>query len=254
MRARSLSKPILTCGSMACFAVTAVLAQPSGLQVLLQKPVTDVPRVTTDIPSSNPFVTLAARAGVPMGVEAVAKARPDPRLRRRGPLPSLSLTPGSFEDLLNQVKGGVPGYDVVVGETIISVAPAGVLRDPNHFLNQTLSHFEIDNATPSEAVRALRRALNPAYAAGPGVVGRRPPPTEGGSPLTRPISLNLANVTPREVLNQLITVDPGIVWFVHYESATVGDTPDAVEQNCLITLVPFTHQGPAVTFPPIHKR
>lgn len=235
---------------LAPLAAMAIGRQPESIQTRLNESVTGLRRVTTAVPSSNPFVTLAAHAGVPMGVEAVPAPRRDPRLRTRGPMSALTLSPGTFADMLHQVQAGVPGYDVVIGDDLISVAPVGMLQSSADFLNQTIADFDVEQQTPMDVVRTLRRLMNPSYAKGPGSLRRRPGPPGAMGQL---VTIKLLNASPREILNRLVTLDPGLVWLAWYESPVVGQTPAVSDENCVLTLVPFTGGGVAESFPPSRR-
>lgn len=100
------------------------------------------------------------------------------------------------------------------------------------FLDQRVTKFDVNGASPRGALEALLAILDPSRASGFGVQGAGRPPAgregEAGARSGAPITLSLTDVTVLDALNAIATANGAMSWMVNYdpgralyESATI---------------------------------
>jgi hypothetical protein len=214
--------------------------------------------VSLDAHGISPFEELLRQAGrLPMGLEvAPAAFEPpaDPRIIKPY-TPPVALGPGKLSDALYVLLERVPGYEMSTPDGVISIAPSSLLRDPAHFMNVPVDHFEVHDVPFQDAVVALRQKLDPTYP-GPqrqveAVIG------PGGERLKtaqamfdRHVTLVVDGVSAREILNRLVLAHGELRWTVRYSSPSPASSPQPLESNASIMLSTFPEIGITKTFGP----
>jgi hypothetical protein len=149
---------------------------------------------------------IASSTQVLMGIESVDDGRkqPDPSD------PLLVLTSRSFGEAVDRVVNARPGYVWRADGDIVHVLLAG--RDGS-VLARPLEHFTVENATPSEAVRLLCEALQPAASRRSGYAGSGPPPSRLGR---RRFTVPTMSSSLLQVLDAIAEQHGALIWHVNY--------------------------------------
>jgi hypothetical protein len=183
----------------------------------------------------NPFLVLASAARVPIGLELApdrTRGGVDPRMTIQTPA-SPPLGPGRFSDALFTLLDRAGGYEMTVARGVLNIAPAGTAAREDHFLNQPIGRFTVTGLPTSAAVALLRQRMIP------GRVAPEPPATrltQGASALEQPLTLDLTNPTPRDVLNEIVRLNGNASWSIRYVSRETDRSARSSEEDCVISI------------------
>jgi hypothetical protein len=225
----------------------------------------DIDQVTVPLGTGlgDPFAALLGQVGrLPMGLELApaAFAPADPRVMPSRPQ-TLILGPGKLSDALYVVLERMPNYEMTIPGGVINIAPSDLMRSATHFLNVPLDHFEVRELPIMDAVRSLRRRLNPAYPErDTSIAGSFP-----GAPIAqvqtrmqmsdaifnRRISIAADHASPREILNRLVLANGDLRWTVRYDGPLPSDLPDPIEANCVVLVSTFADVGTSKELHPV---
>jgi hypothetical protein len=166
--------------------------------------------------------TSAARVAV--GFEQAAAPPPRQPSRSDAPVTAVVVTGKSVEYALGQVFGAAGGYRWLEANGVIEITPPV----SGAFLEQIVPEFTLTNATLMDALAAVHRLMDPAYAAPTGIVGsmlgNADDPAEQARwsrPTTARFSVRVRHVTVRQVLDAIAVAFDGASWLVRY----TGETP-----------------------------
>jgi hypothetical protein len=225
----------------------------------------DIDQVTVPLGTglSDPFAALLSQVGrLPMGLELApaAFAPADVRVMPARP-PTIIVGPGKLSDALYVILERRANYEMTIPDGVINIAPSDLMRSPTHFLNVPLDHFEATGMPIMDAVRSLRRRLNPAYPQrdssvvssfpGPPIAGVQTRMQMSDAIFNRPISIAVDHASPREILNRLVLANGDVRWTVRYDGPLPSDLPDPIEANCVVLISTFSHVGTSRELHPV---
>ena len=149
---------------------------------------------------------VASSTRILMGIETVDDGwkQPDPSD------PLLVLTGRSFGEAVELLVKARPGYVWHADGNIVHVlrvSPGGSV------LARPLEHFLLENATPSEALRLLCEALQPAASRRGGYVGSGPPPSALGQ---HRFTMPTMSGSLLHVLDAIAEQHGALIWHVNY--------------------------------------
>jgi hypothetical protein len=200
-----------------------------------------------------------------MGIEGRATAASDLAIRTRTGGVSITINRGDLGTALGQLTSADHSYAISTADAVINVGPPEYLAASDHFLNRPILRFQFHDITLAGAIHQLRHAMNPAYdPANVGFLGESlgafplsPQPTVVDPTTERQqaaaeafdammddtkITIDMVNVSPRQILNRLALQNGALIWRASYEGATAGDA------DCVLSVSTF--DGPILYFGP----
>jgi len=149
---------------------------------------------------------IASSTQVLMGIESVdvGGKQPDPSD------PPLVLTGRLFGEAVDLLVNASPGYVWRADGDIVHVLLA---RPGGSVLARTVEQFTLENATPSEALRLLCEALQPAASNRGGYAGSGPPPSVLGQ---HRFTVPTMSGSLLQVLDAIAAQHGALIWHVNY--------------------------------------
>lgn len=146
----------------------------------------------------------------------------------------LVLTGLSLTDAVHLLSQHDGRYAARFVNGVLNVRPLRAIDSRDDFLNRRLPRFKLDELPVSEALHAVHQALDPAYRRPPqrsdrlDLLDQRTPGrgTQVRAALARPITVNLTDVTVRDVLNAVAMADGEMWWCVTYQR-NLGAYPES---------------------------
>jgi hypothetical protein len=158
---------------------------------------------------SVPLKRRANASHVPIGFEQVSEAMSQRNISSSEPI-RIAFEKGTLTQVLDAIVAAEPHYTWRETDGVINVLPR---ENVDPFLDVFISRFEVRRVTPNKANQELMRAREvKRWMAHAGIQEgnfSRFPIAEGPG---RDISLDLANVTVRTVLNRILTAGGGWYW------------------------------------------
>lgn len=194
----------------------------------------------------SPFHAVAAAASLPMGVELVPPGRfdDDPRYQRNSS--AVPIGPGRIGDVLAAMLDRAPEFAMRVRNGVVNIGPAAVIDEPDHFLNRRIGAYRVADLPAWRAVVLLRRRMQGASVEARDVETDTLPAVLDDTmvtPLSRPVTVSLAEATPREVLNAIVREHGGLTWTVAYEPQDATRAARVAERDSVILLRPARDYG-----------
>jgi hypothetical protein len=157
---------------------------------------------------SVPLKRLANASHVPIGFEQMSEAMSQRDISSSGPI-QIAFEKGTLAQVLNAIVAVESRYTWRETDGVINVLPR---ENVDPFLDVFISRFEVRRVAPDKAIRELMRTRGVKRWMAHGGIQERNfsgfPIAEGSE---RNISLDLANVAVRTVLNRILTA--GGVWY-----------------------------------------
>lgn len=206
MRSRSA---LVLLGYLASFSVGTPATQHgsnTSLDVLMGKPL----RAGTVHPGpADPgFAALGVWGEVPLGLEVTS----DPI-----DVHPIAVSNGEkFSAVLERINRQFPDYHPIGADGAINIGPGDVIHDPSTFLNHHISHFQVANESLEQTLIRLKKQVDAEFAQQHAVLGGSDAAIieKARALLARPVSVDLTNTSPRQVLNHLLVQLPEFVWVV----------------------------------------
>ena len=194
----------------------------------------------------SPFLGVAAAARIPMGIELLPASRFDDDPRYHSNSTAVPIGPGRISGVLGAMLDVAPEVALRVKDGVINIGPAAVIDRTDHFLNRPIGAFQVSDMPAWQAVVLLRQRMQGAAAdardverkALPGVLDDRMV-----APLSRPVTVSLAEATPRSVLNTIVREHGGLTWTVAFEAQDPARAARAEERDSVILLRPAADYG-----------
>lgn len=172
--------------------------------------------------------SLSRRSRVPFGIETFTRGDPaarDETVSGADPTLSYDLTPLSLASALDRCatvhvadrRGSTYEWRLVQG--VYEIHPQGFTDKPSVALNRRVPVFSGQFGSVAEALAAVHRIFDPSYRQ------RRPigpthEPDRLRSLIERPLQIKLANVTVREILDELVRQHGAMIWRVEYRTSS----------------------------------
>jgi hypothetical protein len=173
-----------------------------ALQVVSAQTVPDnQPNLTRNDILAGRLWRIAAATHTRIGFQATDIVRTDGYVKR---IPPVSVS--TLEDALDAVVGADDRYEWRRANDIVLVRPKGAWDDPSDPLNRPLRNADVESATASWVLKAVRDFVYTGKFAITGGVTAGP----------RPVSFHVSSGTVVDVLNELMIAADSALWIASY--------------------------------------